>query len=94
MRILPPARALPFPRVFQKIQPVNASAHSDYIRLGLQTQLKKYGSINIWLKKPSKGLSPIITCVVAGIVTRDPEGELDIPDPNCLRHRLIDLCTV
>ena len=47
MRILPPARALRFSRVFQKIQPVNASVHSDYIRLGLQTQLKKYGSIDI-----------------------------------------------
>ena len=31
MRILPPARALRFPRVFQNFQPVNAKVHSDYI---------------------------------------------------------------
>ena len=31
MRILQLARALPFPRVFQKIRPVKASAQSDYI---------------------------------------------------------------
>ena len=31
MRILPPARAPRFPRVFQNFQPVNANVHSDYI---------------------------------------------------------------
>ena len=76
MRILPLARALRFSRVFQKIQPVNASAHSDYIRLVLQKQLKKYGSIIIQLQKPFQRLLSVITYVVAGLVTRDPDGEL------------------
>ena len=31
MRILPLARALRFPRVFQNFQPVNAKVYSDYI---------------------------------------------------------------
>ena len=76
MRILQLARALPFPRVFQKIRPVKASAQSDYIRLGLQKQLKKYGSIIIQLQKPFQRLLSVITYVVAGLVTRDPDGEL------------------
>ena len=65
--------------------------YTPTISLGLQTQLKKYGGIIIQLKKPFKGLSPIITYVVTRLVTRDPAGELDIGDQDRLRHGLIDL---
>ena len=58
------------------IQPVNAYRYTPTISLGLQKQLKKYGSIIIQLQKPFQRLLPIITYVVAGLVTRDPDGEL------------------
>ena len=65
--------------------------YTPTISLRFQTQLKTYGSIIIQLKKPFKGLSPIITYVVTRLVTRDPAGELDIGDQDRLRHGLIDL---
>ena len=71
--------------------------YTPTISLGLQKQLKKYGSIIIQLQKPFQRLLPIITYVVAWHVTRDPddmENSVDIGDPDCLRHRLIDVCTV
>ena len=90
MRILPPARALRFPRVFQTFNQWTPR-YTPTISLALQTQLKKHGSIIIQSKKPFKGLSPIITYVVTRLVTRDPAGELDIGDQDRLRHGLIDL---
>ena len=90
MRILPPARALRFPRVFQNFQPVNAKVHSDYIARAPNATEKAWYII-IQSKKPFKGLSPIITYVVTRLVTRDPAGELDIGDQDRLRHGLIDL---